>query len=246
MFSGPGPAIGWAMIAFMEHPVPISSFGLRIVVPQHPQVIEQGWAEVRPLVDGRDLLAEIHPEGVSSCSSRHLLGPAEGWPFAASDEPRQVELSSNDCVTDCCGGVFVTIRRQGDRVLWTSWRNTHDNRVPVPADVHFDAAQYDSELARAGADASWEEPVDTAARLLVEELADPTGPQLGDLAVLAITPERTEPTRVTVHLGRRDVPWVPGGAVVRELLVTGQEPVHERVRQFVLRIAAGDAASDLR
>ncbi|WP_326586209.1 hypothetical protein [Streptomyces sp. NBC_01294] len=101
-----------------------------------------------------------------------MPGPAEGWPFAASDEPRRVELSNNGCVTSCCGGIFVTIRRQGDRVLWTSWENTHDNRIPFPTDLHFDAAQYDAELARAGADVSWEEPVDTAARLLAQELAD--------------------------------------------------------------------------
>ncbi|MFE3939049.1 hypothetical protein ACFXPJ_36170, partial [Streptomyces goshikiensis] len=172
----------------MDHPVPLSSFGLRFAVPQRPHAMEQ-WAEVRPLADGRDLLAEIHPDGTSSCSSRHLLGPVGGWPFAASDEPRRVELSNNDCVTSCCGGIFVTIRRQGDRVLWTSWENTEDNRDPLPADLHFDAAQYDAELARAGSDVSWEGPVDTAARLLAQELADHTGPEAGDHAVLSITPE---------------------------------------------------------
>ncbi|WP_406368948.1 hypothetical protein [Streptomyces sp. NBC_01546] len=201
-------------------------------------MIEQWWAEVRPLVDGQDLLADVHPDGTSSCSSRHLLGPAEGWPFAASDEPRRVELSNNDCVTSCCGGIFVTIRRQDDRVLWTSWENTHDNRVPVPSDLHFDAAQYDVELARAGADSSWEAPVDTAARLLAQELANRTGPEHGDRVVLAITPERTEPARVTVRLGRRGVPWAPGEDLVRDLLVTGQEPVQELVRRFVLHITA--------
>ncbi|MFD6874371.1 MULTISPECIES: hypothetical protein [unclassified Streptomyces] len=201
-------------------------------------MIEQWWAEVRPLIDGRDLLAEAHPDGMSSCSSRHLLGPAEGWPFAASDEPRRVELSNNDCVTSCCGGIFATIRRQGDRVLWTSWENTHDNRIPVPTDLHFDPAQYDAELARAGADVSWEEPVDTAARLLAQELAHRTGPEHGDRIVLAITPERTEPARVTVRLSRRGVPCEPGEDLVRDLLVTGQEPVRELVREFVLRLTA--------
>ncbi|MET9607270.1 hypothetical protein ABZZ17_19670 [Streptomyces sp. NPDC006512] len=227
----------------MDHLAPVSSFGLRFVIPQHPQVIEEGWAEVRPLVDGRDLLAEIHPDGMSSCSSRHVLGPAEGWPFAASDEPRRVELSNNDCVTDCCGGIFVTIRRQGDRVLWTSWENTHDNRVPLPTDLHFDAAQYDAELFRASTDVSWEKPVDAAARLLARELADRTGPEHGDRVVLAITPVRTEPARVTVRLGRRGVPWAPGEDVVRDLLVTGQEPARELVRRFVLALTAEDSGN---
>ncbi|MFE1291181.1 hypothetical protein [Streptomyces sp. NPDC058751] len=228
----------------MDRPVPISTFGLRFVIPQDPYAIEQ-WAEVRPFVDGRDLLAEIHPGGTSSCSSRHLLGPAANWPFAAPNEPRRVELSNNDCVTDCCGGTFVTIRRQGDRVLWTSWENTHDTRVPVPAEVHFDAARYDAELTRAGADTSWEEPVDTAARLLAGELADQASPKGADRTVIAVTPERTEPARVTVRLGRRDVPWTPGEVMVRELLVTGQQPLGELVRQFVLRIMAEAPATDV-
>ncbi|WP_331742787.1 hypothetical protein OG239_42410 (plasmid) [Streptomyces sp. NBC_00868] len=223
----------------MEYPVPISNLGLQFVVPQRPHAIEQ-WAEVRPLVDGRDLLVDIHPDGTSSCSSRDLLGPVEGWPFAASDEPRRVELSNNDCVTSCCGGIFVTIRRQGDRVLWMSWENTNDNRDPLPADLYFDAAQYDAELDRAGADFSWEGPVDTAARLLAEELVDLTGPGAGAHAVLAITPERTDPARVTVRMGRRDAPWTPEEDLVRELLVTGQEPIQELVQQFVLRFTAQD------
>lgn len=119
-------------------------------------------------------------------------------------------------------------------MLWTSWENTHDNRVPVPTDLHFDAAQYDAELARASADVSWEQPVDTTARLLVRELADRAGPEHGDRVVLAITPERTEPVRVTVRLGRPGAPWAPGEDSVRELLVT----VQELVRQFVLRLTA--------
>lgn len=231
-------------MASMDHSVPLSSLGLRFVIPQHPYAIEQ-WAEVRPFVDGRDLLAEIHPDGTSSCSSRHLLGAVEDGPFAASDEPRRVELSNNDCVTDCCGGVFVTIRRQGDRVIWTSWENTHDVRVPVPGDVHFDAAQYDAELARAGADVSWEGPVDTAARLLAGELEGNTDLEDGGHAVIAITPERTEPTRVTVRLGRRGVPWVPEEVLVRELHVTGQEPLGELVRRFVLQITAEASGTDV-
>ncbi|MER5565938.1 hypothetical protein ABT083_06935 [Streptomyces goshikiensis] len=223
----------------MDHPVPLSSFGLRFAVPQRPHAMEQ-WAEVRPLADGRDLLAEIHPDGTSSCSSRHLLGPVGGWPFAALDEPRRVELSNNDCVTSCCGGIFVTIRRQGDRVLWTSWENTEANRDPLPVDLHFDAAQYDAELARAGSDVSWEGPVDTAARLLAQELADHTGPEAGDHAVLSITPERTDPPRVTVRMRRRDAPRTPGEDLVHELLLTDRKPVQELVQRLVLRITAHD------
>ncbi|MFJ9765409.1 hypothetical protein ACIRUY_16475 [Streptomyces erythrochromogenes] len=227
----------------MSNPTSVSTFGLRFVIPKHSYAIEQ-WAEVCPFVDGRDLLEQIHPDGTSSCSARHLLRPAARWPFAASDEPRRIELSNNDCVTDCCGGLFVTIRRQGDRVLWTSWENTHDIRVPLPDDLYFDAAQYDAELARAGADTGWEGPVDTAARLVAGELAARTAREDGDPAVFTVTPERTEPARVTVRLGRRGAPSVQEEVLVRELLVTGDEPVGDLVRRFVLRITAEDLLPD--
>ncbi|MER5308723.1 hypothetical protein ABT034_13140 [Streptomyces sp. NPDC002773] len=127
---------------------------------------------MRPLVDGRDVLAEIHPDGVSSCSARDWVRPPGEWPLSAPEEPREVELSHNNCHTGCCGGVFVTIRREGDRVVWSSLRNTSETRVPVPAEVRFDAAEYDAELARAAADTAWEEPVDTVARLTATELTD--------------------------------------------------------------------------
>ncbi|MGG8409848.1 hypothetical protein ACM614_26350 [Streptomyces sp. 12297] len=130
-------------------------------------------------------------------------------------------------------------------MLWTSWENTHDIRVPVPADVHFDADRYDAELARAAADVSWEQPVDTAARLLAEELAAHTGTEHGARVVIAVTPERTEPARVTVRFGRRGVPSAPGERLVRELLVAGEEPVRELVRRFALRILAEDLGATL-
>lgn len=77
-------------------------------------------------------------------------------------------------------------------MLWTSWENTHDNRVPVPTDPHFDAAQYDAELARASADVSWEQPVDTSARLLVRELADRAGP-VRSTGTVSCSPSRRSP-----------------------------------------------------
>lgn len=66
------------------------------------------------------------------------------------------------------------MRREGGRVIWDAWENTSDINA-VPTEVHFDAAQYEAELARAAADRGWEEPVDTVARLLEQILVDSGG-----------------------------------------------------------------------
>ncbi len=69
-------------------------------------------------------------------------------------------------------------------MIWGAWENT-SNITAVPADFRFDSAQYEAELARAAADRSWEEPVDTVARLLEQTLAD-SGGSNGGAAFLRI------------------------------------------------------------
>ncbi|MFG3320671.1 hypothetical protein ACGF3J_21750 [Streptomyces sp. NPDC048171] len=222
----------------MNRPAPISRLSLRHAIP-HPLAIEQ-WAEVRPLIDGRDVLAAIHPAGVSSCSRREWFGPAEEWPLAALEEPRRIELSNNDCCTGCCGGVFVTIHRQGDLVVWSAWQNTHDIRVPVPADVRFDAAQYDAELARAVADTSWEEPVDTVARLLTREFGKSGWFERWDCAVERVEPRREVPEGVEVYFGRRRDAGAYRAEFAFDLPVTRHEPAGEQARRFIGLITADD------
>lgn len=221
----------------MNTPTRFSTLALRHVIP-HPFAIDQ-WAEVRPLIDGRDVLAEIHPGGVSSCSRGDWFGPAEGWPLSAHEEPRRVELSNNDCHTGCCGGVFVTIHRRDDEVVWSSWQNTNDIRIPVPADVRFDAAQYDAELRRAVADTGWEEPVDTVARLVAQELVHSGWFERWDCAVDRVEPRREEPAGVEVYFRRRRAaPHDPGFTF--DLPVTGDAPAEEQARRFITRVTAGD------
>ncbi|MEU0189364.1 hypothetical protein ABZ250_05800 [Streptomyces afghaniensis] len=222
----------------MNTPIRISTLALRHALPQ-PLAIDQ-WAEVRPLIDGRDVLAEIHPGGVSSCSRREWFGPAEGWPLAALEEPRCVELSNNDCYTGCCGGVFVTIHRRGDRVVWSSWQNTNDIRVPVPAAVHFDAAQYDAELKRAVADTGWEEPVDTAARLVTRELVHSGWFERWDCVADQVEPRREEPAGVEVYFSSRRKTSPHGVRFSFDLPVTRDVPAEEQVRRFIDRIASDD------
>ncbi|RST14150.1 hypothetical protein E2C00_18090 [Streptomyces sp. WAC05374] len=218
----------------MNGPPPVSTLALRHAIP-HPLAIEQ-WAEVRPLIDGRDVLAEIHPEGVASCSRRWWFGPANEWPLAASAEPRRVELSNNDC----CGGIFVTIHRQADRVVWSSWQNTNDIRVPVPPDVHFDAAQCDAELARAVADTGWEEPVDTVARLVTPGVADGDWFQRWDCVLDQVELRREVPEGVEVYFSRRGGVRAHGSELAFDLPLTLHEPVEEQARRFIELIMAED------
>ncbi|MFC9815194.1 hypothetical protein ACFVJM_24295 [Streptomyces virginiae] len=224
----------------MEDLVPVSVLALR-PTPPHPRAIFP-CGSVRPLIDGRDVLEEIHPEGDSSCSQGQWFGPSETWPLWADEHPRRRELSNNDCVTDCCGGVFVTIQRRGDRVVWRDWENTDDNRVPVPSEVHFDAAQYDAELARVVSDHGWEEPVDAAARLLARQIADsgwyerwnclptPNG--------INVT-ERGENSQVRMTFRTAEADLSTGSRWYR-MPVSASEPAREQVRRFVEDIMAID------
>ncbi|WP_189936068.1 hypothetical protein [Streptomyces aurantiogriseus] len=218
--------------------LPISTLSLRHVIPE-PLALEQ-WAEVRPLIDGRDVLKEIHPGGVASCCRSEWAGPAERWPLAATEVPRRVELSNNNCYTGCCGGVFVTIHRQGDRVLWSSWENTHDSRVPVPADVRFDAARYDAELSRAVADLSWEQPVDTVARLLTQTFADSGWFERWDCVLEDVDLRREEPQGVDVYFSHARAPHERPTHYAYEFLVTPHEPAEQQAQRFAARILADD------
>ncbi len=224
----------------MEHFAPVSVLALRPVLP-HPQAIMKG-AGIRPLIDGRDVLEEMHPDGDSSCYQQKWLGSSETWPLGAAREPRRVELSNNDCDTDCCGGVFVTIQRRGDHVEWVGWENTDDIRAPVPPEVRFDAAQYDAELARVVADHGWEEPVDTAARLLTRRIAATDWYQRWGCRPFVHgirVQERGEAAQVVM-------PFVTGqfdesGTYRWHVMsVSAQEPVEEQVRRFVEQITATD------
>ncbi|MFE9953314.1 hypothetical protein ACFYRJ_38600 [Streptomyces sp. NPDC005531] len=224
----------------MEHIAPVSVLALRPVLP-HPKAIMKG-AGIRPLIDGRDVLKEIHPDGDSSCYHERWFGSPETWPLWAADEPRHVELSNNDCVTDCCGGIFVTIQRHGNHVEWMNWQNTNDIRVPVPPKIHFDATQYDAELARVVAYHSWEEPVDTAARLLAHRIADSHWHERWDCQPF--------PQGIRVQeRGRSPKVFMPfmtdrsGEARAfrwHAMPVSAHEPVEDQVRRFVEQITATD------
>ncbi|WP_327721896.1 hypothetical protein OG381_45725 [Streptomyces sp. NBC_00490] len=221
----------------------ISTLSLRHVLPE-PLAVEQ-WAEIRPVIDGRDLLAAVHPDGVSSCSYDGWLGAVQDCPLAAAKEARQVELSNNDCDTGCCGGVFVTVRREGPFVLWTGWKNTNDIRVPSPPELRFDAAQYDAALAAAADDVSWEDPVHTAARLVAQALGNGEWFTRWGYRLVLVRPYRRElpadrkSPSVSVLFSPIDSRCTPTYYGLG-FTVTGDETVEDQARRFLTRTLADD------
>ncbi|MGW4697042.1 hypothetical protein ACWEO1_32205 [Kitasatospora cineracea] len=85
-----------------------------------------------------------------------LLPAAGDGPLRATGEARRVELGEPECTGGCCGYLAAVVRRHGALVVWSDWETPADE--PAPPDFHFDARQYDAELARATADRWWDVP----------------------------------------------------------------------------------------
>lgn len=126
--------------------------------------------ETRILVDGRPLVPAIFSRGGAD-SPESLL---ENGALRAGPEPREVRLAEAYCAEGCCGALRVTIRRDGDEVVWDGWERPsyapRSRNVPEVPAYRFDAAAYDAEVARADADRSWSWPARTIARLIREGL----------------------------------------------------------------------------
>ncbi|MFH9295149.1 hypothetical protein [Streptomyces sp. NPDC017520] len=205
------------------------------------------WAEVRPLIDGMDVLRAVHPEAMAR-SRRHWTGPTESWPLAVTEDPRRVNIGEPPCTAGCCGALYVTMRREGDRVIWDDWENT-SNATALPADCWFDVAQYEAELARAAADRSWEEPVDTIARLLRQTLADSGWFEQWGCVLTNVSPRREEPDMPEEFTSPEGVDVSfdevhASGTAARfhwyDLFTTHEQPVEEQARQLAARILADD------
>lgn len=116
--------------------------------------------EVRILVDGRPVLAAAFDKGPPHTPETLL----ERGQLRAAERPHEVRLAVASCTEGCCGALYVTIARDGDTVVWRDWRG-HTSAAPPP-ELRFPVHQYQTELARAEADRSWEWPARTVARLL--------------------------------------------------------------------------------
>ncbi|MEV6265586.1 hypothetical protein AB0L64_00370 [Kribbella sp. NPDC051936] len=94
--------------------------------------------------------------------------------LVATSEPRRVIVARCTCGESGCGSTEATITRDDGIIHW-DWSVD----VPLGHGVTFEAPAYDAEIARIGSDRSWQRPVDTASRLVLEVPGLPPLPDQG-------------------------------------------------------------------
>ncbi|MEO3783726.1 hypothetical protein ABGB12_10370 [Actinocorallia sp. B10E7] len=138
-------------------------FAVRVVVPD-PRPVGFSQVEARVVIDGMPVVVAAFDKGPAE-SPEDLIYSGR---LRATSEPKEIRLAEAYCTEGCCGGLYVTIVREGAEVVWRDWRSSAPGGPPQ--EVRFDAAAYDREVARAERDHGWEWPARTVARLLVERL----------------------------------------------------------------------------
>ncbi|MFJ3600974.1 hypothetical protein ACIPRU_31355 [Streptomyces sp. NPDC090126] len=115
-------------------------------------------AQLRFWVNGEDLVEEAVGEDGRGPYAADVL-PADGPSLLrATDEARRLELGEPDCTGGCCGFLTVVVQRFGEIVQWSDWEVPCAAHTPMPhppPELHFDASQYDAEVAHAEADRGW-------------------------------------------------------------------------------------------
>ncbi|MFD5414050.1 hypothetical protein [Streptomyces nojiriensis] len=207
---------------------------LRIVVP------EAGWVQVRPVVDGRDILAES-PAGWSGEDPWAVLGP--GGLAAVDEHPHEVRPARISCTEVCCGALYVTVRREGGEVVWDGWRNPAGGSADLP-EFRFEAARYEAEVHRAALDRGREWPARTVAGLLAERLrADADWSRRWECELEAVWTSPDEPERIELVLIHPDPraeqdgrPWLRLGVT----LDAGDGDPAAEAQRLAARLAGGD------
>ncbi|WP_206436546.1 hypothetical protein [Streptomyces sp. W1SF4] len=182
------------------HPVPPAPLRIEVVAgdPDTRTAVE-----TRILIDGRPLVPALFPKGPGH-PPEHLL---DGDALLPGPEPREVQLAEADCTEGCCGALYVTVRRDGDEVVWDGWRGAAG---PPPPELRFDAAAYGAEVLRARADESWAWPARRTARRITAALrARPELRTRWELRWIRATTDWRDPDRVTVDFGHRPAPAAP-------------------------------------
>ncbi|MFC4608457.1 hypothetical protein ACFO9E_11600 [Streptomyces maoxianensis] len=120
------------------------------VLPQGPRFA----STLRLWVDGCEVVAVAVEEGGRGPFAADALRTDRPSPLAATSEARRVELGEPECTGGCCGYLSAIVERCGGLVVWSDWDGPYRDQLPL--DFHFDAEQYDAELARVLADRWWE------------------------------------------------------------------------------------------
>ncbi|HZM79711.1 MAG TPA: hypothetical protein VFC19_28610, partial [Candidatus Limnocylindrales bacterium] len=162
----------WARTTYRQSPAighqmdnAASRISIRIAVAD-PQYY--GAVETRIFIDNRPIVVEAFAAGPAE-PPEYLLGFDHR--LHAQAEPHEVRLAEADCTEGCCGALYVTIERRGNKVIWRDWRNPDASGPSLPT-FTFDAAQYAAEIERAEADHTWEWHERTVARLMRTRLRE--------------------------------------------------------------------------
>lgn len=162
--------------------------------------------ETRILVDGLPLVPQLFDKGPAH-APEYLLDTGG---LRAGAEAREVQLAEASCTEGCCGALYVTIRRDGDEVVWGDWRGTVG---PTPPEYRFDAASYEAEVGRAERDHSWCWPARNTARLIKAGLRErPDLLTRWDVTPGWIGTSWREPDTVDVGLSLPPEPETDGGS----------------------------------
>ncbi|MFE5489889.1 hypothetical protein ACFQ7Z_07980 [Streptomyces virginiae] len=172
--------------------------------------------ETRILIDGIPLVPAAFGKGRGN-PPEYLL---DNGRLRAAPEPREVQLAEAHCTEGCCGALYVTVRRDGDEVVWDGWRGAVG---PPPPPYRFDAAAYDAELARAERDHSWCWPARSTARLIAEGLRDrPDLTSRWEVAMSWVATDWRDPDTTVVQL--RFTPSAPPPGTGGSLYFTWRLP----------------------
>ncbi|MEV0793598.1 hypothetical protein [Kribbella sp. NPDC050459] len=117
--------------------------------------------------------------------------------LVATTEPQRVIVARCSCGETGCGSTEARITRDDGVVHW-DW----SVGVPLGHGVSFDAAAYDAEVERIGADRSWQRPADTASRLVLEG-ADRNHLAAAGLTINWAAQDHRDPQRFLVALDAR-------------------------------------------
>lgn len=187
--------------------------------------------QVLPIIDGCDVVGEAFEAGPGHGPDR-LFGP--GQPLAAIEEPREVELARAECGVRCCGAFYVTIRREGDVVVWEKWRDDDGPDLDLPS-FRFDATAYVAEIERAAEDRGWEWPARVVARLVAERFhAEPGALAAWECGFYAAESWSWRRDRIIVMFfyPGRPVPGRPFLQFRTERPVTDEDPAVQAARLF--------------
>ncbi|MFF3713993.1 hypothetical protein [Streptomyces phaeochromogenes] len=112
-------------------------------------------AQLRLWVNGEDVFEGAVYEGGRGPFTADVLPAGRPSLLRATNEARRLELGEPECTGGWCGFLSVVVQRFGDIVQWSDWEVPPAPASPPP-EFHFDASQYDAEVARAEACRWWQ------------------------------------------------------------------------------------------